>query len=72
MGEAVAQILVVVFLVYLGVGVLVAIPFVSVGVQRVDAAARGSGPLFRVLILPGCAGLWPVVAWKWLRSRGDA
>ena len=57
---------------YAGTGVMVGAAFIAFGVQRVDAAAVGSPWLFRLLIWPGAAALWPVVAVKWARagSRG--
>lgn len=51
--------------IYLGLGVLFAVPFLVRGVQRVDPGAQGAGWGFRVLILPGVAALWPVLARRW-------
>ncbi len=56
---------------YLALGVLFAIPFLARGLSRIDPAARGSSPLFRVLIAPGVAALWPVLALKWRRARDE-
>jgi hypothetical protein len=39
------------------------------GLQRLDAAARGSGLGFRLLITPGIVALWPLVALAWRRAR---
>ncbi len=69
MSESLAEILVLAFLAYAGIGILVAIPFVFVVVNRVDGAARGAPIGFRVLILPGCVGLWPFIAFRWLGRR---
>ncbi len=52
--------------VYAAVGVVFALAFVLVGVGKVDAGAKGAGLLFRVLILPGTAALWPVMLIKWV------
>lgn len=54
---------------YLGCGVLFGLAFVSRGVQRLDPGAQGMPLLARVLILPGAAALWPLLAWKWLRLQ---
>jgi hypothetical protein len=51
-------------------GLVVGVPFVLWGAGRVDPAARGTGPGFRLLILPGAAALWPLLAWKWWRAIG--
>jgi hypothetical protein len=52
--------------IYLALGVLFAVPFVMRGAARVDPAARGAGWGFRLLILPGVAALWPLLARRWL------
>ena len=53
---------------YLGIGLLFAIVFVAFGVERVDSAVHGSNWRFRVLILPGSAALWPMLALRWVRA----
>ncbi len=55
--------------VYLAVGLVIAIPFVARGVNCVDPAAAHAPARFRLLILPGCAALWPLMLVKWLRAR---
>ena len=56
---------------YLGVGLVFAIPFVLVGAGRIDPAARHGTWGFRLLILPGAAALWPLLAWRWVTSTGS-
>jgi hypothetical protein len=53
---------------YLAIGAMVALAFVAAGIGRVDPAARGAGWTFRLLILPGAAALWPLIAAKWARA----
>ena len=53
--------------IYAGAGIAVALAFVTVGVGRIDPAARGAY-LFRPLILPGAALLWPLVLIRWARA----
>jgi hypothetical protein len=53
-------------------GVVFALCFVTVGVTRLDPASRGTSWTFRVLILPGSAALWPLLAVKWARHKGEA
>jgi len=58
---------------YVAFGFLVGLGFVLRGVNRVDPVAADSPWVFRVVILPGCVGLWPVVLWKWVRAgKGEA
>lgn len=52
---------------YAVLGVVFAAAFVTMGVQRIDAHAHGSGWPFRLLILPGAALFWPLLAWRWSR-----
>lgn len=55
---------------YAGVGAMFALAFVTAGVSRVDPAARGSTWMFRVLIAPGSAALWPWLLRRWVRAGG--
>jgi hypothetical protein len=54
---------------YAAAGVVFAAAFVTWGVQRVDPAAKGAQLGFRLLILPGCAALWPLLLGRWMRLR---
>ena len=48
---------------YAGLGVGVA--FAVLGLGFVHPPARGFNPLFRLLVVPGAALLWPYVLWRW-------
>lgn len=63
--------IVVVLLVYLVPGLLVGTGFIVCGVSRVDPVAAGSPVVFRLLILPGCVALWPVMLVKWCRAMKE-
>jgi hypothetical protein len=54
---------------YAAAGLIFAATFVIWGVERVDPAAHGAPVGFRLLILPGCAALWPLLLGRWLRAR---
>jgi hypothetical protein len=69
MAEQIAGWIVVLLLVYLGLGVLFALPFVLFGVDRIDAVARESRWGFRVMIFPGSVALWPVLMLRWLGAK---
>jgi hypothetical protein len=59
-------------LLYMACGVLVGVPFVLAGVQRIDPAAHDAPIGFRLLILPGCVALWPFVLRRWVgAARGE-
>ena len=53
--------------VYLALGLLFGIAFITAGVQRIDHTAVGSRLGFRLLILPGTAALWPLLLTRWLQ-----
>lgn len=60
-----AQWVVLVAGVYVIVGLVAALFFVTVGAGRVDPAAQGATWGFRVAIFPGCVALWPFVLQRW-------
>ncbi|MCC6716492.1 MAG: hypothetical protein IT555_01280 [Acetobacteraceae bacterium] len=45
-------------------GVVVAVAFLFLGLDRIDPAARGAYA-FRPLLVPGLVLLWPLVLWRW-------
>ena len=52
-------------MVYLSCGLLFGSAFVTAGIGKVDAAARGASVLFRLLVLPATVALWPLLAVQW-------
>lgn len=55
---------------WLAIGLLFSLAFVTVGVQRVDRGAIGAPWGFRLLLIPGATMLWPLLLARWLRGRG--
>ena len=55
---------------YLAVGALFALFFAFAGAARLDRATKGAGPFFRLLLLPGAALLWPLLALMWIAGAG--
>lgn len=45
-------------------GAVVALVFLTIGLGRIDADARGALG-FRPLLVPGVLVLWPLVLWRW-------
>lgn len=66
------SLLLILVLIYVVLGVPAGLLFVLRGVNRVDPVAADSPFVFRVVILPGCIGLWPVLLLKWLRAGKGA
>jgi hypothetical protein len=57
---------------YAACGLVFAVPFVAVGIHRVDPLAAGSGVAFRLIILPGVAALWPLLLARWVRGKASS
>ena len=55
--------------IYLGVGLVFAILFVWKGAGKIDPSAKEGTIGFRLLILPGVAALWPILARRWLHGE---
>ncbi len=51
--------------IYAGLGSVFAAAFVTRGIDRLDAGARGAPWAFRLLILPASALLWPLLLYRW-------
>ena len=65
--ERAAEVLVAAAVVYATAGLLFAAVFVTFGVERMDASARGATRGFRLIIIPGVAALWPLLLARWIR-----
>ena len=62
------MILLYLLLAYAALGFAVALAFVCVGVAQVQPMPVTIGA--RIVLLPGAFVLWPLVAARWLKSRG--
>ena len=52
---------------YIGLGVVTAIAFVTFGVTQVAHGSMTVGA--RILLVPGATALWPIVVSRWLKTR---
>jgi hypothetical protein len=55
--------------IYVAIGVAFAAVFVAVGIGRVDPVARQAPLGFRLIVMPGCAALWPLMLARWMRTQ---
>ena len=55
--------------IYLAIGVLFAVYFVSYGVARLDESAKETSIGFRFLIFFGAAAFWTLLAWRLLKGE---
>ena len=62
----VARIIVALIESYALAGVVFAALFLPRAVARLDPRVAGGSRTLRLLILPGIAALWPLLAWRWL------
>ena len=54
--------------IYLLCGLIFSVPFVLVGVGKIDPHAAHGTWGFRLLIIPGTILLWPLLARRWLKG----
>lgn len=60
-----ARVIVALFEIYALAGVAFAALFLPRAVARLDPRVAGAPRTLKLLILPGVATLWPVLAWRW-------
>lgn len=58
----IAQCVVAISGLYAGIGLIFALWFVTTGLSRVDESARDASLGLRLLLLPGAAAFWPLLA----------
>ncbi len=66
-----AQIVATIVALYAAAGLMVAVPFVLKGVDRL-AAPMSLTPGARLVLLPGATALWPYVLARWIGSTRRA
>ncbi len=71
MYERAAAILVWTIYLYFAGGVVVALMIVFFGLGRIDAATRGSGIGFRLIVFPGLIALWPLMLSRFIWGTGS-
>ena len=62
----IAQLFLIALGIYLLCGLVFAIPFVLVAVGKLDPHAQKGSWGFRLIIIPGVIGLWPLLLRRWL------
>jgi len=65
--DAIATTIVIGVGLYVAVGLVAGVAFVSFGVTAVQGAPVTAGA--RILLLPGATALWPLVLSRWLKAR---
>ena len=71
MAETIANILVLLLGVYMGIGLIFSIPFVLKGAGKIDSTAAGGTIGFKLLIIPGAIAFWPLLANRWRKKTGE-
>ncbi len=67
--EQVVSSVLMVVAVYLILGLIFTIVFFLYGIDKVDKDAKGSGWIFKLLILPGMMVFWPLFLNKWRKVK---
>ncbi len=65
----IVSVVLVVFVIYLGAGVLFTIPFQIKGLRKIDEGVHGSSVGFRIIIIPGCIIFWPILFERWMQAE---
>lgn len=63
-----AEVILIIALIYLLLGVLFVIPFLIKGLTKVDEGAHGGSIGFKIIIIPGVIVFWPVLLRKWVNK----
>jgi len=56
---------------YLGLGLLFALFFVTKGAGKIDPTAKAGTLGFRLLIIPGTMAFWPLLAKRWWQGMAE-
>ena len=64
----IAAVLLIFLAVYLGCGLVFAIPFAFFGVGRIDPHAAHGSRGFKLLIIPGAMTFWPLFVRRWVKG----
>jgi len=67
--EKTVTIVLIAVVLYLALGLVFAIAFITRGIAKVDEGTRGATFGFRIIILPGVVILWPILLRKWIKIR---
>ena len=67
--EPIIDVLVLIGLAYIVIGVLFSIPFSFLGVKKIDPGAVEGSWGFKLLIIPGVAIFWPLMAKRWIKKE---
>ncbi|MCI0697383.1 hypothetical protein L0337_35925 [candidate division KSB1 bacterium] len=59
------------FGIYLGLGLIFALFFVTKGVGKIDPTAKAGTISFRLLIIPGTMAFWPLLAKRWWQGMNE-
>ena len=62
-------ILVSLFFAYLAIGLIAIIPLLWKGLPAIDPTAKTSTWGFKLLVIPGMVGLWPLLLIRWIKTK---
>lgn len=60
------------FQIWCSIGAIIALVFLTIGIDRIDEDAQGAY-VFRLLLIPAILLIWPLVLWRWfiLETNSD-
>jgi hypothetical protein len=63
--------LLIIMAVFIVCGVIFTFFFIARGLEKIDEEAAASTWGFRIIIIPGCILLWPVLLKKWIKAAKE-
>ena len=63
------EVILIIVLIYLVIGVLFVIPFLTKGLIKVDEGTHGGTIGFKIIIIPGVIVFWPFLLNKWMTAN---
>ena len=64
-----AEIGVMLFMIYLGIGLIFGLAFIAKGAATIDKDMQDASIGLRLLLFPGSILLWPLLSFKWIQKR---
>jgi len=68
----IAEIILIIVALYLLLGVVFVISFLTKGLTKVDEGAHGGTIGFKIIIIPGVIVFWPVLLNKWMKASRES
>ena len=69
--QTIVNIMLIAVAVYFSGGALFTVIFLFRGLNKVDERTHGATVGFKIIIIPGCIVLWPILLRKWMAAANN-